>query len=240
MIQKVQMKKIVLLLLLLFLILFFLFYFRIEKININGCNYYTEEQIKEKIFTSKLEYNSIYLYIKYRYFKAKDIPFIQKVTIERVNNHEVNLNVYEKSLVACIRYMSEYIYFDKDGIVLESSPNKIEEIPYVTGVNFDSFTLYEKLKVKEDGIFDTILELSQLLKQYKLTVDKISFNHKDEVSLTSGQISVLLGKHQFYDEQIATLSSILWQAKEQQLTGVLDMKNYKAGDDVIFKKKEKK
>lgn len=236
MIRKAQMKKLILLLIIIISILFFLFYFRVEKINITGCNYYSEEQIKDKILTGRLEYNTIFLYIKYRYFERKDIPFIQKVTIERVSNHEINLNVYEKSLVACIRYMGEYIYFDKDGIVLESSRNKIKEIPHITGLNFNGFTIYEKLRVDEDEVFDKILDLSQLLRQYKINVDKISFNHKNEVVLTIDKIIVQLGKHQFYDEQIASLSSIIPKAKKEQLNGVLDMRNYKSGDDVIFKK----
>ena len=33
----------------------------------------------------------------------------------------VTVQVYEKSVAGCIEYMENYVYFDKDGIVLETS-----------------------------------------------------------------------------------------------------------------------
>lgn len=235
--EKIQMKKVIVaFLILLFLLLIFLFSFKINKINIDGCDYYSEKQLEDKILTGVLEHNSIFLYIKYRYFRAEKLPFIDKISIERNSNHEVTIHVYEKLLIGCIRYMNEYIYFDKNGNVMETSVERIKKLPYITGINFSGFTMYEKAVVEDDSVFGIIYELSQILQKYKITVDKIQFNGNKEVNLVCDKITIQLGKKKFYDEQIAALSSILPKAKATGQEGVLDMKNYQQGENVILKK----
>ena len=44
--------------------------------------------------------------------------------------------IYEKSIVGYVSYMSSYMYFDKDGIVVESSSSQLDGVPWVTGLDF--------------------------------------------------------------------------------------------------------
>ena len=54
--------------------------------------------------------------------KNKQIPFIQKYDVEvTIWPDKMNVAVYEKAIVGYISYMGCNMYFDKDGIVVESS-----------------------------------------------------------------------------------------------------------------------
>lgn len=232
-------KILILVILLAFLIsgiIWFVMANHIDKVTVKGCEFYSEEEIKEKVVTGVFSKNSIFFYLKGRYFGFEEIPYIEKITVKRINGHHIQLRVYEKPLVACVKYMNQYIYFDKNGIVLETSNKKREEIPCITGLTFSEFRMYEPMIVEEKEIFDTILVLSQIINRYQLKIDKIHFNTKQEVTLVADNIRILLGKRDFYDEPLAALSDILPKALEQKMSGTLDMENYSSGSRVIFRK----
>ncbi len=51
------------------------------------------------------------------------------------------------------------VYFDKDGIVVESSDQEIEGVPLIKGLTFDRLTMHQALNVKDASIFGTILNI---------------------------------------------------------------------------------
>lgn len=64
------------------------------------------------------------------------------------------------------RYLGQDVYFDKDGIVVESSTQELEGIPQISGVTFDSLAIHQPLSVEDPTIFDTILSITKLLTKY--------------------------------------------------------------------------
>ena len=60
-------------------------------------------------------YNSVYLFLKYRYSEHEPIPFVEYIDVEWKNKNTVKLKVYDKNIIGCTSFMSEYVYFDKDG-----------------------------------------------------------------------------------------------------------------------------
>lgn len=224
----------ILLVLLAGLFLFLFSWFHIDTVEVTGCSYYSEQEITDMVLTTPLDYNSLYLYLKYKFVGAKELPFIQKFTITRKSRKEVQIQVYEKALAGCVKYMNQYIYFDKDGIVLECSEKALEGLPCVTGIDYQGFTLYEKLQVAEEGVFEKILDLSHLLEEYEIPLNRIHFAKDGTVMLETGGIKVYLGERQFYDEQVAALAEILPTAVEEELKGKIYMENYAPGQDIIF------
>lgn len=211
--------------------------FKLKDLQITGCSYYTEEEISKDFQQSVFDKNTLVFYIKYKFFKSISIPFVDGFDMDFISRNKIHINIYEKAMISCIKYMGEYLYLDKDGTVVESSSEKIEEIPLVTGLSFQEMILHEKLKIEEDRIFDTILAISLLIQRYELDIDKIFFNYNYEVTLHSGDIKILLGKQEYYDIQIADLTNILPIAQKKKLKGVLDMEEY-TGDKskIIFRK----
>lgn len=212
------------------------FNFDVRDVEIVGASYYTEEELEDYFLSNQVDHNTLLLYLKVKFGEKLDIPFIQKYDVDFVNQHAIKIQVYEKSLVGCIEYMGEYMYFDKDGYILEISKEHMEDIPLVQGVQFQEMTIFQKLAVADDKIFNTIMEISQLISKYELVVDRVVFNLYNEVLLYSDNIKIMLGKKDTYDEEIAELSHLL--PKAEGLKGTFDMRDFKHGDNVIFNKSE--
>lgn len=211
--------------------------FKLKDLQITGCDYYTEEEISKDFQQSVFDKNTLVFYIKYKFFKSVSIPFVDGFDMDFISRNKIHINIYEKAMISCIKYMGEYLYLDKDGTIVESSIEKIDDIPLVTGLSFQEMSLHEKLKVEDDSVFDTILAISLLIQRYQLDIDKIFFKYNYEVTLYSGDIKILLGKQEYYDTQIADLTNILPIAQKKKLKGVLDMEEY-TGDEskIIFRK----
>ena len=235
--------------------------FHIKKVEVVGANRYTDNQIKELIFQDEMDYNSLFLTLKYRFFETPGLPFVEKIDITMVNNHEITIYVYEKVIAGCIEFMGEYLYFDKDGIVVESSSKRLNDIPLIKGLKFDQIILNEKLKLqqkdeiqsdlkeadseekqleqeeREEQLFQTMINLTQLIEKYELDINTISFKNNNEISLGYENITILLGNRKVYDEPIAQLESILDKAKGMEIT--IDMRNYNNERDHIIAKPKK-
>lgn len=210
--------------------------FQLTNLQITGCDFYTEEEIQDNFQKSVLDKNTIFFYVKYKFFKSVSIPFVDGFDMYFISRDKIHINIYEKAMISCIKYMGEYLYLDKDGTIVETSKEKIEGIPVVTGLSFQEMNLHEVLKVEDDSVFDTILAISLLIQRYELDIDKIFFNYKYEVTLYSDNIKILLGKQEYYDTQIADLTNILPLAQEKKLSGILDMETYTGNEsEIIFR-----
>lgn len=211
--------------------------FSIKKITITGNEHYTEEEVKKLIFDSPYSNNSLYLYWKYNYEKEYKIPFIDTVEIEMVHGNEVTVNVYEKSMVGYIEYLGSYLYFDKDGIIVESSSKVIEGVPLITGLKFSHILLYQELEVEDKAVFNTIVGVTRLLSKYDISPDKIYFNSTYEMTLYFDKARVYLGKDKETEEKIIRLKSILPDL--EGLSGALHLENYQEGASNITFEKDK-
>lgn len=212
----------------------------IREVQVFGCKYYTEDEIKDKVMNSVITRNSLGLYATYAGGKKPDIPFVERIVVELNGFHSVSIIVCEKTVIGCIPYMSEYLYFDKDGVIVESSPEHKEGIPVIEGVNFTKMNLHEPLEVDEPAIFQQIMSVSQLLGKYQIATDKVYFDLERKVTLYVGGITVKLGKKDVYDQAIAELSNMLPKAKKKKLEGEIDMENYQVGQGSIILKQKKK
>jgi len=196
----------------------FMYYFQLKNITVTGSSRYTEEQITAKLLNSKADTNTIIFYLKYKYFVDVKIPFVEKMSFELVDNNSVNIKVYDKRIIGCIEFMGDYFYFDKDGIIVESTSKRIDDIPLVKGLKYHKIVLNEKLEVQKEELFDVILNLTQQIEKYGLNVDTIIFNNNYEVTLNCGDIKAMLGKRDTYDEILAKLKNIMAEIEGRKLT----------------------
>ena len=213
-------------------ILVFLWYnYSITSVTITGNSHYSDDEIKDMVFTGPYSYNSIVLSIMYRNKTIKDIPFIEKMDVDIVSSDSVRINVYEKAVAGYVEYLGHYMYFDKDGIVVESSGRIIEGIPFVTGLSFDHVVLHEPLPVKKSSVFLTILNVTQLLGKYEIETDRIAFDSDGNITLYFGDARVSLGTDDYIDEKINEMHLLL--PKLRGYKGTLHMENY-VGEEVNF------
>ena len=205
--------------------------YSITNVTVSGNSHYSDEEIKDMIFTGPYSYNSLVLSLMYRDKSIEDIPFIEKMDVDIVSANSVRINVYEKAIAGYVEYLGHYMYFDKDGIVVESSNRVMEGIPFVTGLSYDHVVLHKPLPVKKTSVFLTILNVTQLLGKYDIETDRIAFDSDGKITLYFGTARVSLGTDDFIDEKINEMHLLLPQLKGY--SGTLHMENY-VGEDVNF------
>lgn len=210
----------------------FLWYnFSITKVNVSGNSHYTENEIKDMVFENEYDYNSIILFFKYHNKTIEDIPFIEQMDVEIVDSNFVRITVYEKAVAGYVEYLGHYMYFDKDGIIVESSNEVIDGVPFVTGLKFDHVVLHKEIPTKKKDVFLTILNITQLLNKYDIKTDRIAFDSNSNITLYFGNARVLLGTDDFIDEKINEMHLLL--PKLTGYSGTLHMENY-TGEESNF------
>ena len=116
--------------------------------------HYTEDQIKSFVMEGFLGNNSLYLSLKYKNKGVENIPFVDVMDVSILSPDTIKITVYEKALAGYVKYLDTYLYFDKDGYVVESSSIKTVGVPQITGLEFDHIVLGEPLPVEDQTVFD--------------------------------------------------------------------------------------
>lgn len=191
-------------------------------VKFSGSEKYTDEELSEYLFPTKKSANPFVFWFTSRFKDHVEIPFIEEYDVELDGLSHFNVTFYEKSLVGYIEYMGSYKYFDKDGIVVESSSRLIEGVPFVTGIDVEYIVLHSKLPVEDDKVFDLLLDITQLLNKYEIDVEKIFISKDLEIRLYLEKIRVELGDKKDLSEKIMDLKDILPNLSD--VSGVLDMK----------------
>ena len=198
--------------------------YHVRTVTVEGNAHYTDEQIKEMILPGGIWDNSILLSVKYSKKKMRDIPFVEAMDVEVVSKNEICIRVYEKKLAGCVRYLGSYLYFDREGIVVETSQELTDGVPVIKGLSFDHIVMHEKIPVEQETIFGEILKVTQLLAKYELGADEIYFKANGEVTLLFGQARILLGTDENIDEKVEQLAYILPNLEGR--VGTLHLENY--------------
>lgn len=211
--------------------------FHIDEIEVTGNHYYTDKEIKGFVLNKGYVDNTVLLMLKNKVRPIKKIPFIAKLDVEYVNAHKISVTVYEKAMAGCVEYMNQYVYFDQDGYVLEISMEKLDAIPCITGMSFDSMELHEKLPIEDKNRFKVILKLTQLINKYHLKIDSIKFTSENEIVMGYKEIRIELGDGSNLEEQLIDLDKMLNGLEGKK--GTLDLKDFDADSGkASFKKKK--
>lgn len=200
-----------------------------------GSERYTDTELKNMFFEEGSSKNA-FLFVARQVFKGKqEIPFIETYDLEMKALGKFEITLYDKSVVGYVRYMSNNLYFDKDGIVVESSIKELEDVPQITGLEFDYFVLHEKLPTENEDIFSLLLDLTQLCTKYNMETDKINIVGDDNIQLFIGDIRVDLGDCSMLNEKMLDLNDLLGELEGE--SGVLNMEEYDYEDNGYILKK---
>ena len=180
---------------------------QINTIHVSGNRQYTAEQIEASIFDSRLSRNPVFCYLQYR-FRPSDVEVI----------------VYEKSVVGYVSYMNSRMYFDKDGIIVESTSETLPGVPKIAGLSFGHIVLHQPLPVEDISVFNEILNLTQVLSVNEVAVDEIRFNKEKEATLQIRSLKVELGSNSEMNGKLSELTDILRDYPD--LSGTLYLDSY--------------
>ena len=199
-------------------------YYRVDEIIVEGNEQYTKDEIINLVMTDSLDSYSLLFKWRIEQNKMEEIPFVDEIEVTVESPKKVKIKVYEKTVVGYVEHLGYYLYFDKDGTVVESSTEQLEGVPMVSGIPLDTIVLYKPLPVENDEIFKSLLNLTQLMEKYDVQPDNIRFNNELEITLYFGEAKVLLGEKNPSDDKIFKLSKLLPEL--DGLEGTLHLENY--------------
>ncbi|MGI6010544.1 MAG: FtsQ-type POTRA domain-containing protein [Ruminococcus sp.] len=244
----------------------FLVVFHVDSVEIVGNTRNSEDEVRDVVLTGPLASNSFLLSTFKKTVVTDELPFVDSVEIEQVSPGKIRLHVNEKQIVGYVRYLDCNMYFDKDGLVVESEvapsvsdeteSNVVEpetvvdpvevvdenettyhaavtDVPYITGLKFDSVAIDEKLPVENTGVFNTILGIARIVEKYDILPDQVEFGDQYEITLYYGSVRVMMGVDNLLEEKITRVAAIL--PKLSGKSGVLHMEDYtKDTVNIIF------
>ena len=212
-----------LLVLLLAGIIFFFTYYQVDEVQVMGSSHYSEKQIRKMVLRGPLASNSVLAPLLYTKQNTKDVPFIEGYTVTRLNRHTICVSVKEKDIVGCIPYLDSYIYFDRNGIFIESSHTRDELVPFFDGIEVSHVIEGEKLPIKGSSVLTTAVALSTIFQKNDAIPDHIEFDTSYQITLTYGDIRVMLGKDEYLEDKMTRVSAILPKLSGKK--GILHLEN---------------
>ena len=201
-------------------VVFLLFY--VQKIEVKGNDYVTEQEIVDAVQNDDLSVNALYILGKYALGKGKVLPCLEQMKVRLNAPWIVKVDVKEKPIVGYVRNGELYDYFDKEGFVVLESSALIEGVPYIEGIGMGEVKLYQHLESKNTKIFEQLLETSREIAKYGLKPDRIVCEG-DVIYLYMGRIRIRLGKT-VSAEKIAQITPILEKIGDKE--GTLHLENY--------------
>ena len=205
--------------------------FKVETIVIHGNTRYTEEEIQEMVIENSYIKNSVIMWFMNWMNPIDDVPFIDKIIVTYVNPNKVTIDVYEMAIAGCIADMGKYIYFDRDGYVLESADERFEDVPSVEGLSFNQFIIHEKLPIEDKEKFNQILRVTQLIQENDLAIDRVRFGIGGDLILYQDDIVIQLGTEEHLEEKMTNLSGILKEA--EGMKGTLHMEEFGKNSNIV-------
>lgn len=203
---------------------------KIKTILVTGNETYTQEEVEEAVRSKALNNTILYTVIA-RFSKNDYLPFIEKSEVTFLGRNVLKVEVSEKLRAGALQEMSEYFYFDKDGIVLEESETKLSTVPLVTGLKMEDCVLNEQIQPREKDVFPIILKMTQLIIKYDLSVEQIQFNTVSDIRLKTSNLTIKLGTSSEMDAKMAELPAIIDRLSDRK--GTVNMESYQESNKII-------
>ena len=188
------------------------------------------------MLNDKYSWNSLYVFLKYRFVDTKKVPFVDTMEITLKDPQTLHIKVYEKGIMGYLYISSidENAYFDKDGLVVETSSKVIDGTPQIIGIDCDKVVLYEKLPIGNAKLRE-ILTLTQALKRNSLIPDSITYGVANEPLLAYGKIKVEMGSLELLTQKVERLAKI--KPSLEGMDGTLHLENWtEETTNIVFDK----
>lgn len=234
--KKIVIALLVILLLIAAAALIVIKVFRVEKVEVEGNELYDAKVIEKAVLNDKYSWNSLYVFLKYRFVDTKEVPFVDTMEITLKDPQTLHIKVYEKGIMGYLYISSidENAYFDKDGLVVETSSKVIDGTPQIIGIDCDKVVLYEKLPIGNAKLRE-ILTLTQALKRNALIPDSITYGVANEPLLAYGKIKVEMGSLELLTQKVERLAKI--KPSLEGMDGTLHLENWtEETTNIVFDK----
>lgn len=206
--------------------------FEVSDIVVTGNKLYTTDEIVKMLNLSEGN-NIFYLLTKDIKLQLKKYKKIEDVKIDFIFPNKIILNVIENPPIGYICQGNNYIYIDKQGVVIDISDKSPRNIPIITGLDINEFELGKNIDIEDKVIFENLSTLISVLKKHGLTKNKIvlDISNKFDVHIYINNIDVKFQTLDAIDEKVTKLAEVLNHIPEKN-RGTLDLSTYK--DKIVF------
>lgn len=236
--EKIRISKFWVKLLGVLIVILIVINIRISKVYVDGNKEYTSTQIENIIFSNPNDRITLIAFVKNIFCKKKEIPYVEKYTLDITGPFSAHIQVYENPIIGYMEYNQNFIYFDKNGVVVEMAKENKRKVPRIDGLRIKSVTIGEKLLFDNEETFSAILNLTQNINKYSIQVDRIKITDLDNISLFIKDIEIFIGSKNNIEVKLQTANDILPEIKD--LSGYLDLSKARenmVNERYIFKKR---
>lgn len=208
----------------------------IQKIEISGNVYSEQEEILEWTKEELDVPNSLYALLKFNLGSYKKPEYLEKVKVGISAPWILKVKVTEKKIIGCTLSGGSYVGFDNEGLVILKSPEVIEGVPVIEGVDSSgTVNQYEKISVTDEKVFSYIVDVMQEVKKNELEPDRVVWENEG-MSLYFEGVCVKLGKNNFA-EKIIQIPPILEKLTGEK--GTLHLEHYdEMSNSISFEREE--
>lgn len=210
--------------------------FSVRKIEVKGITTYTEAEVIRAMKEQDYVPNTLVMMAQNQIFGQTYLPFVEEVNMSYEDPHVLRVRVKEKMRAGVFEYMDKNVYFNEDGIAMESRKQRFEGVPVVTGVKFEKLVLGEKIPVKGD-YFQTIVSITKKIAAYDLPISEIHFEGENDITLMSGDYEIYLGSTTSLDGKMSRITEVLKAVSSEGEKGTIDMHLYTDEKNIITYRK---
>ena len=187
--------------------------FHIEEVQVEGNITYTDEEIKNLCMVGPLAYNSVLMSVFQSNIDLSNEAFLDHVSVEYIDRNTILLRVTETRLVGMFVINGYYYYFDQYGNVTEVLVEKDKEegkyVPEVKGLGASNIGLGHVIAFEKPQALNTVTAIRTMTDRYGTCPDVVEFDADLDITLTYGDITVLLGQDDLLEEKLIRVDAIL-------------------------------
>lgn len=217
--------------------------FRLDEVRVIGNKNYTSDEIKSMMGFPEDAPNTLFCYLRYFRYKVSDVPFVEDIQVKIESRNMLCIEVTETDILGCFKSGKQYYYFDNEGIVQEALAERKETVPLIDGVDVENLEIGTQLSMKNKTAYEGIIELTQLLLEHGIGVQKIEIDEDNAFTVyINDNIRAALGIPVLLEEKTSELANILPEleqmAETEQIQGILHLENYDSTKNSIIFTKE--
>ena len=218
------------------LLIFILFPF--EDIRVEGNTFYDEEVYVPYVVTDDFCINTLYIMVKSMFVKQENPEFVEDIDLSIEKRKTILVTVTEKEWTGyCVDSTGKYVYYDKDGNVVEVSERLIEGHPESFGLIVEEPVVGEPLPV-DNTLRRNLVQVQDFFSMENIAYDSIYFNSDGTITVyvNGGNVEVALGTSALLREKTRRLPYIL--PKIEGMSGVLHLEDWtEDSTDIVFEKR---
>ncbi len=236
---KRKFKVIFILAIVLAVLLIFIFAFKLDYIVVTGNDRYSDRQIKEMCINEDGFNNTLLFYLFNKKIDTSEVPLLDRIETEYIDNHTIRLKAYEKVTIGMIQTGELYSCIDQDGIVIEvvdADAAMRLSLPVINSLTANG-EQGERIEA-EESVLNTLHALKSCYDKYGITPDSEDIL-TDEAGVHTfvlhfGNVNVQLGEDTLLEEKMRRVAAIIPQLEGR--SGTLLMDDYSEETvNIIFK-----